>query len=260
MKTLPALGAEALAQPRGARTVEKRKVPDTLSLMSRVTVDAESVPFQAEKVTVEETPGQGASPDGRSRRWDSHRAARRDELTHAARKAIHHGGPELSMDEIASAIGTSKSIVYRYFSDRGGLQTAVGEAVLRDLGSALAEVSHQAGDPHEAVRAMVEVYLEMISTSPSVYAFVTRGGDVADATTPMRTLAHDAAELLAPVFADVLGSNGHSRALAQTWAAGVIGFVRGSAEVWLHVDPETRLDLPDLTDAITAWICEGTRA
>ena len=66
---------------------------------------------------------------------------------------------------------------------------------------------------------------------------------------------------LVVVFTGVVaGTLGHSRALAQTWAAGVIGFVRGSAEVWLHVDPETRLDLPDLTDAITAWICEGTRA
>ena len=198
--------------------------------------------------------------DGRSRRWDSHRAARRDELTHAARKAIHHGGPELSMDEIAAAIGTSKSIVYRYFSDRSGLQTAVGEAVLRDLGSALEEVSHQAGEPHEAVKAMVTVYLEMISTSPAVYAFVTRSGDVADATTPMRTLAHDAADLLAPVFAEVLQANGHSRALAQTWAAGVIGFVRGAAEVWLHADAASRLDLSDLTEAMTDWICKGMQA
>lgn len=76
------------------------------------------------------------SGDGRSRRWEQHRAQRRAELTHAARRAIHHGGSDLSMDEIAGAIGTSKSIVYRYFTDRTGLQTAIGEAVLVDLGDA----------------------------------------------------------------------------------------------------------------------------
>ena len=34
------------------------------------------------------------------------------------------------MDEIAAAAGTSKSIVYRYFVDKTGLQMAVGEVVV----------------------------------------------------------------------------------------------------------------------------------
>ena len=194
--------------------------------------------------------------DGRSRRWDTHRAARRDELTLAARKAIHHGGAEMSMDEIAAAIGTSKSIVYRYFGDRSGLQTAVGEAVLRDMGAALADASHRVSGPHQVIRAMVGVYLEMVSTSPSVYTFVTRGGEVSDATWPMRTLADDAAQLLSPVLEDVLVAGGQPRGGAHLWAAGVIGFVRGAAEVWLAQDvPSPAID--ELADTLADWICSG---
>ncbi|WP_454299380.1 TetR/AcrR family transcriptional regulator [Salana multivorans] len=168
--------------------------------MSRVGVDRPAT----ERPGIREDPGAPetsetpeTSVDGRTRRWDSHRAARRTELTLAARKAVHHGGPELSMDEIAAAIGTSKSIVYRYFSDRAGLQRAVGEAVLHDLGTALADASHGAATPEGALRAMVGVYLEMVAASPSVYLFVTnrdeRGAE--DASAPMRVLAHDTAEL-----------------------------------------------------------------
>ncbi|GMA30180.1 TetR/AcrR family transcriptional regulator [Litorihabitans aurantiacus] len=211
-----------------------------------------------------------ARPDGRSRRWDTHRAARLDELTRAARRAIHHGGPDLSMDEIATAIGTSKSIVYRYFSDRSGLQTAVGEAVLRDMGSALADATHRAHGPHAVIRAMVGVYLEMISTSPSVYAFVTRGGDSAPSSGPLRTLADDAAALLVPVLADVVADQGGDPARARMWSAGVIGFVRGSAEVWL-ADREgagsaagahdvDAAELHELADTLADWICVGTPA
>ncbi|TGO05577.1 Transcriptional regulator, TetR family [Serinibacter arcticus] len=212
--------------------------------------------------------------DGRSRRWDTHRAARRDDLTHAARRAVHHGGPELSMDEIATAIGTSKSIVYRYFNDRSGLQTAVGEAVMQDMGAALSEVSHRAHGPHEVVRAMVGVYLGMISSSPSVYAFVTRGGEAAGTAGPLSTLADDAAALLVPVLGDVLEERGGNRDGARMWAAGVIGFVRGAAEVWLAErieleaaaadratdDGADAADLDELADTLADWICAGTPA
>ncbi|WP_454293569.1 TetR/AcrR family transcriptional regulator [Salana multivorans] len=235
--------------------------------MSRVGVDRPAT----ERPGIREDPGAPetsetpeTSVDGRTRRWDSHRAARRTELTLAARKAVHHGGPELSMDEIAAAIGTSKSIVYRYFSDRAGLQRAVGEAVLHDLGTALADASHGAATPEGALRAMVGVYLEMVAASPSVYLFVTnrdeRGAE--DASAPMRVLAHDTAELLVPVLTQVLEGAGRPAELAPVWAAGVIGFVRGAADLWLAERPgPDDAESPALlafADAIADWLCHGT--
>lgn len=220
--------------------------------MSRVGVDAMS-----EADCADVTEESESVVDGRTRRWEAHRASRRDELTRLARKAIHRGGADLSMDEIAAAIGTSKSIVYRYFTDRSGLQTAVGEAVLADLGGALVEATRGVTTPPEAIRAMVAVYLEMVSTSPSVYAFVTRGSDVSDVAAPMRTLADDTAALLVPVLTSVLADQHRGEDLARVWAAGIIGFVRGAAEVWL-VDPQNQAPLTDLIDPLTDWICHGT--
>ena len=114
--------------------------------------------------------------DGRSTRWADHREARRAELVRIARRTVHHRGPDVSMEEIAAAAGTSKSIVYRYFADKTGLQIAVAEAVVLQIQGALEGVLRIAPTPRDGLRAMVAVYLEMIESSPNVYAFVTRNG------------------------------------------------------------------------------------
>ena len=56
--------------------------------------------------------GSGAV-DGRASRWQSHREERRRELIKSARRAVHRLGSDASMEDIAAAAGTSKSVFYR---------------------------------------------------------------------------------------------------------------------------------------------------
>src|SRR5690606_4220997 len=222
--------------------------------------------------------------DGRSTRWDDHRTARRAELVRAARKAVHRLGPAVSMDEIAAAAGTSKSIVYRYFDDKAGLRLAVAETVVMQMHDALRAAAQGADSPEMALREMVRVYLEMIESSPNVYWFVTRtaiGGnepapvesgrrgrrapaEAADATVPTTAVdmhplgayLDSVIELVAEPFARATDV---SHADAAAWAAGAVGFVRGSGEWWLghrHVEasPLTR---EELTERVTLWLWTG---
>ncbi|MET4225304.1 AcrR family transcriptional regulator [Oerskovia enterophila] len=210
------------------------------------------------------TPAPAPAPvvDGRSTRWDDHRAIRRAELVHAARKAVHKGGPGVSMDEIAAASGTSKSIIYRYFEDKTGLQIAIGASVVGQMHDALTQAAESAETPRRALRAMVGVYLEMIASSPNVYYFVTRTGAIAGtdgtartASAPLAAFLDSVTELVAQPFtraADVTPAD------AAAWAAGAVGFVRGAGEWWLghHDDPDTP-DRDELTERVAAWLWGG---
>lgn len=209
----------------------------------------------------------GTRSDGRATRWDSHRASRHAELVRAARRAVHHRGAGISMEEIAAEIGTSKSILYRYFTDKAGLQAAVGQAVLGGLRDALEGAAGSAGRPRDRIEAMVAVYLEMVEQSPHVYAFVTRP-EAEAAAGALRGFVADTedmvAELLLPVLRELPGGGGDDVALARLWGAGFVGFVRAVAERWFGLRAEGAdgggvgpVDRGRLSDLITDWLWDG---
>lgn len=203
--------------------------------------------------------------DGRSTRWEDHREARRAELVRVARRVVHHTGPDVSMEDIASAAGTSKSIVYRYFTDKDGLQLAVAAAVVADIRAALDAVAADASTPRDALRGMVDTYLAMIEGSPHVYAFVTRGGSVG-------AFLDSVTELVAAPFVRALGGDdgpaAPDAAWARLWASGAVGFVRGAGESWLASrgaagsadaapDDAAPDDRQEVAARVAAWLWAG---
>ncbi len=200
---------------------------------------------------------QAAALDGRSARWADHRAARRAELVHAARRAVHHNGPDLSMDEIAAAAGTSKPIFYRYFADKTGLQMAVGERVVDEMHAALEDAVSAASTPRDGLRAMVGVYLEMVASSPNVYWFVTRP-TTESASAPVGHFMEAVTEIVAAPFARVLTASDTPEGIAQAWASGAVGFVRGVGEWWLGRSSEGEVhDRDEVAARVAAWLWAG---
>ena len=205
-----------------------------------------------------------ASPDGRSSRWQSHREERRRELIKQARRAVHVLGSDASMEDIATAAGTSKSVFYRYFGDKAGLQQAVGEVVLSQMQHRIQEAAQSALTPREGLLAMVSAYLQMADTSPNVYTFVTSyaPGDTAGP-------AHPAAPggPLGPFFdaiADMIATpmRSHLGDVRETvigyWPKAAIGLVRNAGEQWLSTpDSPAKPDQETMARQITAWLCVG---
>ncbi len=203
------------------------------------------------------------SQDGRSTRWEQHRASRRRELVEATLRAIRVHGAAVGMDDIAAEAGTSKTVVYRHFTDRQGLYAAVCESVdariLRDLGTAMGategNLGSAVGEPRALIAAAINAYLGLVEKDPEVYRFVVNAplletpadGDPASPVTD-----HIAAQLTL-VIAAALEAGGQDDAPAAVWAAGLVGMVRAAADQWLTAP--TAMTRATLTTHLTdlAW-------
>ncbi|MPY10893.1 TetR/AcrR family transcriptional regulator [Arthrobacter bussei] len=208
------------------------------------------------------------APDGRSSRWEEHRAARRRELIKTARRAIDSLGAGASMEDIAAAADTSKSVYYRYFGDKTGLQRAVAEVVIGQMQQKVIDAARAAATPREGLHSMVLAYLQMARTSPNVYAFVTRVG-IADSGAhddgAQDTLAHFLAAVTdmvsRPMRAYLLSPDrpsGPDDSAPEYWPAAAIGMVRAAGEHWLSTpDGPDKPTEEQMAHHITGWLFDG---
>ena len=214
-----------------------------------------------------QAPASGPAGDGRATRWANHREERRAELIRAARRAVHRLGPDVPMEDIASAASTSKSVFYRYFRDKAGLAAAMGELVLAQMQERIAQAAAAAESPYDGLRAMVHAYLAMAARSPNVYEFVTRGPAGA-ASDPA---AGDAAGAAFGTFFDAVGAmieapmrrhlDPGSRATLDYWPCAAIGLVRAAGERWLTTPPSSdKPSLDDMAGLIADWLYDGIAA
>ena len=191
--------------------------------------------------------------DRRSSRWDEHRRARREELAQATLVAVGKHGAGVGMEEIAAEAGTSKTVVYRHFTDRNELYVAVCTRVAEQLTRKLREAIGSSDHPREMVAAAVETYLHFLEADPEVYRFVVSHQLPTDGDDPLTSLSDLVGDELGALVAAALRRAGQDTAAAVPWGHSVIGGVRAAADWWLRADrpmPRTQL-AASLTDL--AW-------
>lgn len=184
--------------------------------------------------------------DGRSTRWVAHREKRRALLLARARDVLSSSGHEVAMDELASAMGTSKSILYRYFDDRGGLREALAQEVRQELTTRLvAEDLSGWGPDGDALRPIVEIYLRTVDASPELFLFVDVGTGPDTQAAPFENTALEA-----------LGEE--YEALPPVHRAALIGVLHGVALRWLYsTDERSEREITDLAGQVATWLRAG---
>ncbi len=197
--------------------------------------------------------------DGRATRWNGHRSERRLELVRQVRHAVHEHGPDMSMEEIATSLGTSKSILYRYFRDKTALQVAVGEYVLGRARSRLTGAAESSRDPRRAVEAMVSTYLEIVAQSRNVFLFVNRPAQAASEGN-LRIFVSQVEDQVARLLARLLPADAVAPDRVRLWAAATVGLVRGAAEQWITTPAAERLPREHLGADLATLLWDGTHA
>ena len=188
-----------------------------------------------------EAPAVGGTPippvvDGRSTRWDEHRARKRRELVEATLRAIRAQGHGVGLDDIAARAGTSKTVIYRHFGDRTGLWSAVVESVHDYILSNLnVPLTLSPLTPGELVTQLADAYLAVVERDPEIYRFVVArpAEDVAD---PVASFTSRIGALVADSLRPHVRDAGLDVLTADTWGQGVVGFIWAVADTWLASD------------------------
>jgi AcrR family transcriptional regulator len=174
------------------------------------------------------------TPDGRRSRWTEHRRARREELVAAAVTAVRLAGPDFSVDDVARSAGVSKTVIYRYFSDKHELIDAVLERISTAilLPRLLGELAVERHDDRVRLHAMIAAFVQLIEDEPALYRFAYAQAGRSGRADLVAGTEREIAEALGLLMAERLSLAGRPAEPAMTWAYGVVGMVQLAAHWW----------------------------
>ncbi|MGL4304959.1 MAG: TetR/AcrR family transcriptional regulator [Mycobacteriaceae bacterium] len=192
--------------------------------------------------------------DGRKRRWRQHKLQRRTELVDGTLAAIRVRGRDIGMDEIATEIGVSKTVLYRYFADKNDLTNAtmmrfLETILIPNLSSA---VTAHLGE-YELTRTTITVYVNTVASEPEVYPFVmaqrptsAKGSDAVAESERM------IAEMMIVVFTERMRELGGDTSGIEAWAYAIVGAIQLSTHWWMSNQKMTANQLIDYLTML-AW-------
>ncbi|WP_445167149.1 TetR/AcrR family transcriptional regulator [Mycolicibacterium sp. Dal123E01] len=189
-----------------------------------------------------------AKTDGRKRRWHQHKVERRTELVDGALEAVRRRGRDVSMDEIASEIGVSKTVLYRYFVDKNDLTTAVmmrfaTTTLIPNMAAALSSNL----DGFDLTREIIRVYVDTVAAEPEPYRFV-----MANSSAGRNKVVADSEQIIARMLAVVLRRRmnraGMDTGGVEPWAYLIVGGVQLATHSWMS---NPRMTSEELIDYLT---------
>jgi AcrR family transcriptional regulator len=199
------------------------------------------------------------APDGRRARWTEHRRARRAELVDFAVEAVRRSGPDFSVDDVARAARVSKTVIYRYFTDKDELIDAaldrISSAVL--LPRLLGELAVERRDDRAQLHAVIAEFVALIEEEPALYRFAYAHAGRSGRPDLVAATEREIAQALGWLMSQRLVAAGRPGEPAMTWAYGVVGMVQLAAHWW---SATRSVPAAELVDQLTALAHGGLGA
>jgi AcrR family transcriptional regulator len=192
-----------------------------------------------------------AESDGRRSRWTEHRRARRADLVAAAVEAVRASGPAFSVDDVARSAGVSKTVIYRYFTDKDELVDAVLERISSVvlLPRLMGEFAVEHPDDRTALRAVIAAFVALIEDEPELYRFAYAHAGRSGRADLVAATEREIAEALAALIRSRLAEHGLPTEASMTWAYGVVGMVQLATHWWSQA---RAVPAAELVDQLTA--------
>ena len=187
--------------------------------------------------------GRGSKPRGSAtpRRRLSAEARRAGLLDAALEVFARHGYHAASIDDIATAAGVSKALIYEHFPSKRHLHAALLERHVGELFERLVE-SAATSEPGEVrLRAGVDAFLSFVEARPGAFRMLFRDAVEPEVAESLRALGQQAAlqvaELIATEPRERRGDDAEEREAIEMLGALLTGAVQSLA-LWWDTHPE----------------------
>ncbi|PSM43173.1 TetR/AcrR family transcriptional regulator [Streptomyces dioscori] len=193
--------------------------------------------------------------DGRSTRWDDHKAQRQLDLVDAAVALIEDEGTRFKLQRLAERVGLPRSVLYRHFKDRATLDELIRRRVVESFMRGIEPTLTFDGTIEESVRRVVGAHLDWVAQHPRLYAYMGVGEHAMGDGSLVADTKAAIALMLSDRFGDVLKALGVPEAPIRSVAIGIVGFVDTSVNQWVR-DEQRELSEEELR----AMLCRSVWA
>ena len=163
----------------------------------------------------------------------------REEFIDAAIRVIDADGPYPSMNAIAREAGSTKPRLYRQFSDKSDLLSALGERMADEVYSlAVADFNFLLDAPSSALRHALHGYSNVVVQHPNVFRALARSRSWAeDSSSGTFDIGRDVARRFTAVATSVLQSIGLENDGVEFTSRAAVGAIVATTDLWLEEEP-----------------------
>ena len=183
----------------------------------------------------EETDG-AAKPDGRQARWARHNEKRREQIIAAAVEVIAEGEPgaELHVQQIAERAGVNRTVVYRYFADRGDLDLAIQQAIVAQLWDELLPSIELEGTVPQIIDRIIGTYISWAVAHPALHHVVDHDYGSGALEKALDEIASEVGQVISFAITAFGESIEFDEEDLEPLTHGIVGAVFGAVRRWLN--------------------------